>query len=176
VCFAKHTLSKHTLGRLGLKPRPSLLLFSSFFWGLSPAQPAWAGLDSTSPARSLAQASDPAGQQARVVQTMRALHRAKVITFALFSYFAARDAETKGKWRPYLAMTKTKAEMKMAEMVFSGERSSFPCFCVFFVMGSLFLWFFVPLFSALFFFRSLPCLFSVSPLLSLFLVSRALYL
>jgi hypothetical protein len=32
-----------------------------------------------------------------VVQTMRALHRAKVITFALFSYFAARDAETKGK-------------------------------------------------------------------------------
>jgi hypothetical protein len=57
----------------------------------------WVRLNQPSPARSLAQASDPAGQQAHVVQTMRALHRAKVITFALFSYFAARDAETKGK-------------------------------------------------------------------------------
>ena len=99
VCFAKHTLSKHTLGRLGLKPRPGLLLFSSFFLGAesSPARMGWVRLNQPSPARSLAQASDPAGQQARVVQTMRALHRAKVITFALFSYFAARDAETKGK-------------------------------------------------------------------------------
>jgi hypothetical protein len=36
VCFAKHTLSKHNLGRLGLKPKPDPLLFS--FWaGSSPA-------------------------------------------------------------------------------------------------------------------------------------------
>jgi len=47
--------------------------------GLGPAQPTWAGLDPAGPAWSLAQASDPAGLQARVVQTMRALHRAKVI-------------------------------------------------------------------------------------------------
>jgi hypothetical protein len=31
--------------------------------GLGPAQPTWAGLDPASPARSLAQASDPAGQR-----------------------------------------------------------------------------------------------------------------
>jgi hypothetical protein len=41
-----------------------LLLFLFFFFfiflGLGPAQPTWAGLD---PARSLAQASDPAGPQ-----------------------------------------------------------------------------------------------------------------
>jgi len=67
-----------------------------------------------------------------------------------------------------LAMTKTKAEIKMAVMVFSIERFSFPCF-FFFVMGSLFLWFFCsPVFCSLFFIRSLPCLFSVSPLLPLF--------
>jgi hypothetical protein len=36
------------------------------------------GLGPASPARSLVQASDPAGLQARVVQTTRALHRAKV--------------------------------------------------------------------------------------------------
>jgi len=64
-----------------------------------------------------------------------------------------------------MTKTKTKAEKKMAVMVFSGERSSFPCFCVFFVMVLFFFGFFVPLFSAFFFIRSLPCLFSVSPLL-----------
>jgi hypothetical protein len=32
-----------------------------FFLGLGPTQPTWAGLDPASPARSLAQASDPAG-------------------------------------------------------------------------------------------------------------------
>jgi len=31
------------------------------FLGLGPAQPSWAGLDPASPARSLAQTSDPAG-------------------------------------------------------------------------------------------------------------------
>jgi hypothetical protein len=36
-----------------------------FFWGLGPAQPMWAGLDPASPARSLAQASDPAGQKSK---------------------------------------------------------------------------------------------------------------
>jgi hypothetical protein len=35
------------------------------FLGLGPAQPTWAGLDPTSPARSLAQASDPAGQKSK---------------------------------------------------------------------------------------------------------------
>jgi len=33
------------------------------FLGLGPTQPTWAGLDPASPARSLAQASDPAGQR-----------------------------------------------------------------------------------------------------------------
>jgi len=46
---------------------PIFLFFIFFyfllFWGLSPAQPTWAGLDPASPARSLAQASDPAGQK-----------------------------------------------------------------------------------------------------------------
>jgi len=40
-------------------------LFFLFFWGLGPAQPTWAGLDPASPARSLAQASDPAGQKSK---------------------------------------------------------------------------------------------------------------
>jgi len=35
------------------------------FLGLGPAQPTWAGLDRASPARLLAQASDPAGQSTR---------------------------------------------------------------------------------------------------------------
>jgi hypothetical protein len=35
------------------------------FWGLGPAQPTWVGLDPASPARSLAQASDPAGQKSK---------------------------------------------------------------------------------------------------------------
>jgi len=36
VSFAKHTLSKHNLGRLSLKPRPGPFFFS--FWaGSSPA-------------------------------------------------------------------------------------------------------------------------------------------
>jgi hypothetical protein len=49
--------------------------FIFYFFGLGPAQPMCAGLDPASPARPLAQASDPAGLQARVVQTTRALHR-----------------------------------------------------------------------------------------------------
>jgi hypothetical protein len=47
----------------------SIFYIFYYFWG-------WAG---PGPARSLAQASDPAGLQARVVQTTLALHRAKVI-------------------------------------------------------------------------------------------------
>ena len=39
--------------------------FILFYWGLGPDQPIWAGLDPASPARSLAQASDPAGQNQR---------------------------------------------------------------------------------------------------------------
>jgi len=79
VCFAKHTLSKHNLGRLGLKPRLGPLFLS--FLGLGPAQPIWAGLDLTCQAWSLAQASDPAGKQARVNQLTRVLHSAKVINY-----------------------------------------------------------------------------------------------
>jgi hypothetical protein len=37
--------------------------FFIYIFGLGPAQPTWAGLDPASPARSLAQASDPAGQK-----------------------------------------------------------------------------------------------------------------
>jgi len=51
VCFAKHTLSKHNLGRLGLRPRPGPLFFFNFFY--------WAG---SGLAWSLAQASDLVGQ------------------------------------------------------------------------------------------------------------------
>jgi len=38
-----------------------LFLFYFLFFWLGPAQPTWAGLDPASPARSLAQANDPAG-------------------------------------------------------------------------------------------------------------------
>jgi len=64
VCFAKHILNKHNLGRLGLKPRPGPLFF---FWGggLGRAHPVWAGLDPTGPTQSLAQASDPAGLKSK---------------------------------------------------------------------------------------------------------------
>jgi hypothetical protein len=48
-------------------------IFFYFFFGLGPAQPTWAGLDPVSPARSLAQTSDPAGpHEARVIQIMHA--------------------------------------------------------------------------------------------------------
>jgi hypothetical protein len=36
-----------------------------FFFGLGPTQPTWAGLNPASPARSLAQASDPAGKKSK---------------------------------------------------------------------------------------------------------------
>jgi hypothetical protein len=50
-----------------------IFYFFLIFWGLGPAQPTWAGLDPASPARSLAQASDPAGpHEARVNQITRA--------------------------------------------------------------------------------------------------------
>jgi hypothetical protein len=55
MCFTKHTLNKHNLGRLGLKPRSGPLSF--FFWGgLGLAQPTWVGLD---PAWSLAPSQWP---------------------------------------------------------------------------------------------------------------------
>jgi len=66
---------------LGLKPKsgPLSFLFFFFFWvGLDPASPAW----------SLAQASDPAGKQARVAQPMRALHSAKVINLPSHCFLA----------------------------------------------------------------------------------------
>ena len=59
MCFAKHTLSKHNLGRLGLKPRPDPLFFFSFWAGSSPAMQA--GLDPAKPTRLLVQTSNPAG-------------------------------------------------------------------------------------------------------------------
>jgi len=79
VCFAQHTLGKCNLGWLGLKPRTDPLFFFVFRLGL--AQPVWAGLNPVSPPWSLAQASDSAGQQARMNQLMRALHSAKVINY-----------------------------------------------------------------------------------------------
>jgi len=58
------------------------LLFLLFF-GLGPAQPTWAGLSLVGPARSLAQASDPAGpsQQEARVDWLHAciVHSAKII-------------------------------------------------------------------------------------------------
>jgi hypothetical protein len=42
-------------------------------------------LDPASPAQSLAQASDPAGLQARVVQTTRALHYLRPVLFSIES-------------------------------------------------------------------------------------------
>jgi len=58
VCFVKHTLSKHNLGRLGLKPRPDPLFFFSFWAGSSPAMRA--RLDPDKSARLLVQTSNPA--------------------------------------------------------------------------------------------------------------------
>jgi hypothetical protein len=43
----------------------TFLFFIFLFFGLGPTQPTWAGLDPASPARSLAQASDPAGQKSK---------------------------------------------------------------------------------------------------------------
>jgi len=58
-------------------------LYFFIFFGLGPAQPTWAGLDPASPARSLVQASDPAGpsQQEARVDWLHAgiMHSAKVI-------------------------------------------------------------------------------------------------
>jgi hypothetical protein len=53
----------------------TFLFFIFYFLGLAQRSPH--GLGWTRPARSMAQASDPAGLQARVVQTTRALHRVK---------------------------------------------------------------------------------------------------
>jgi len=50
------------------------IFYFFYFLGLGPAQPMGAGLDPASPARSLAQASDPAGQ--RHAPRVRALGKA----------------------------------------------------------------------------------------------------
>jgi hypothetical protein len=50
--------------------------FFIFFLGLGPTQPTWAGLDPASPARSLAQASDPAGQKLKNKSTRELITRA----------------------------------------------------------------------------------------------------
>ena len=47
VCFAKHTLSKHNLGRLGLKPRPGPLFFFFLGW-IQPNPHGCAGPNQTS--------------------------------------------------------------------------------------------------------------------------------
>jgi len=70
------------------------------FLGLGQAQPMWLGWARTSkasPAWSLAQASDPAGLQALVVQTTRVLHRAKVIKLPS-PYFLLLN-QNAHKWR-----------------------------------------------------------------------------
>ena len=97
-----------------------------------------------------------------MVQTTRALHRAKVIKLPSPCFLSSVMKKCRNKTREgrsYLAMTK----------VIGGdgdESDGFPenvilsLSLVFFCYGLSFpLVFFVPLFSAPFFFRSLPCLF-----------------
>jgi len=69
------------------------LFFIFYFFGLGPAQPIWAGLDPASPARSLAQASDPAGQKkdARVKQLHACMNNAKVIKLPSHSTLATLE-------------------------------------------------------------------------------------
>jgi len=78
VCFAKQTLSKHTFGPAGPKAqtRPTPLFFREGAKS-SPAHMGWVRL--SRPSLVTDPTSDPAGQQARVVQTTHALHKAKVI-------------------------------------------------------------------------------------------------
>ena len=124
-------------------------------------------------------ASDPARQQARVVQTSRAVHRAKVIKLPSPCFLSSVMKKCRNKRRerrPYLAMMMVLAEMEMKVMVFR-RMLFFPLLLCFFVMGCLFLWFFFcsPFFCSLFLSVS-PLPFSLSLLSSIFLVSRAFYL
>jgi len=86
----------------------SIFLFFYFF-GLGPTQPTWAGLDPASPARSLAQASDPVGpsQQEACVDWLHAciMHSAKVINLP------SHRATSHSKWM-------YKNESKMAYLFF----------------------------------------------------------
>ena len=54
VCFAKHTLSKQSLGRMGLEPRPGPFLFFTLGW----FQPSHMGWARPGPARLLVQTSN----------------------------------------------------------------------------------------------------------------------
>jgi len=94
VCFAKHTLNKHNLGRLGLKPRFGPLSFLFFFFsflfffaGSNPTNMGWAGLGWTQPGHWLG-ASDPAGEQARMAQPTCALHSVKVLKLPSHCFLA----------------------------------------------------------------------------------------
>jgi len=60
------------------------------FLGVGPAHPMWVGLDPASPARSLAQASDPAGQKpdARVKHLHACMNSAKVMKLPSHSVLA----------------------------------------------------------------------------------------
>jgi len=89
----------------------SIFLIFNFFLGLGLTQPTWAGLDPAGPARSLVQASDPAGpseQEARVDWLHACImHSAKVINLP------SHRATSHSKWM-------YKNESKMAYL-FSGD-------------------------------------------------------
>jgi len=88
--FAKHTLTKHNLGRLGLRPRLGPLFF---FARSSPS--VRVGMDPVGPAWSLAQTNDSIGHSSIHAWTIHAciLHSAKVIiiTFALCNTMLTKE-------------------------------------------------------------------------------------
>jgi len=136
VCFAKHTLNKHNLGRLGLKPRSGPLSF--FFW-LGLAQPTWAGLDLTGPVWLMVQTSNRPRKQAHVNQLTCALHSTKVINY-LRTVLKSSNLKQSKRRKPYLAKTNTKV-MVLAP---GGECSPLPppfshsaLVCFVCIMGSL---------------------------------------
>ena len=129
MCFAKHTLSKHNLGWLGLKPRPSPLFFV-LGAGSSPTNMGWVG-----PSRP----SLVTGQQAHVNQLTRALYNAKVIKLPSHCFLANTYTTQREGRRLYLAKTKAKITVR----ALAGECSPSPplfslsslCFLFFFCYG-----------------------------------------
>jgi len=125
VCFAKHTLSKHNLGWLGLKPRPSPLFFV-LGAGSSPTNMGLVG-----PSRP----SLVTGQQAHVNQLTRALYNAKVIKLPSHCFLANTYTTQREGRRLYLAKTKAKITVRAP----AGECSPSPPL---FSLSSLCFWFF----------------------------------
>ena len=144
MCFAKHTLSKHNLGWLGLKPRPSPLFFV-LGAGSSPTNMGWVG-----PSRP----SLVTGQQAHVNQLTRALYNAKVIKLPSHCFLANTYTTQREGRRLYLAKTKAKITVRAP----AGECSPSPPL---FSLSSLCFWFFFLLWvlsSVFLFYRLSLCL------------------